>query len=275
MDRANCMQNSSFVTDAVKPLEPGMEMSTMVETLAVPGPCVEQGDVDLSCENAESQAPSEEDFQDTLKVPSVSKGGPLPDGDLRVETQIAIPTSRGRSSSPSPLPSTVVLEYSSTHLPASGLVATTETYVFASTLTISELTYPVPQDLEDTYLNPDIPLSHSEVLHEECKLATTYHDDVFSNGHASSLFTPLKSYVTITPSSSAIVFNFDEYVNFSPDAKGSPVRGKMSITRSMSMSKVWVSPMARFKEDRAGVSAEEMEAGTAKIRGDVAVILTS
>lgn len=193
------------------------------------------------------------------------------DGDLTVETQIAIPTSRGRSSSPSPSPSTVILEYSSTHLPASGLVATTEAYIFASTLTISELTYPVPQDLEDTYLDQDVSLSHSE----ECKLATTYHDDVFSSGHASSLFTPLKSYVTITPSSSAIVFNFDEYINFSPDAKGSPVRGKMSITRSMSMSKVWVSPMARFKEDRAGVSAKEMEAEAAKTRGDVAVILTS
>lgn len=78
MDRASCMQNSSFVTDAVKPLEPGMEMSTMVETVAVLRPCVEQGDAGLCCDNAGSQAPSEEDLQDTLKVPSVSKGGPLP-----------------------------------------------------------------------------------------------------------------------------------------------------------------------------------------------------
>ena len=119
----------------------------------------------------------------------------------------------------------------------------------------SNLAYSELAESQATYLNPDILLSVGSPSYQVHDVAHVPDGDVFSSGCTSAqiAFTP---YAIITPSSSTVSLDFDEYLNFSPDAKKSPTRS--------------VTPMARLTADLVASptpSARKCGAGQALLLG--------
>lgn len=239
------MENSSFVVDVAKPVVAETEMSFMVERIPVPVPCTTNQVINgfgagvastrepvEECPPIPQSSCTEETPEDVVCL--ISLTSPLPYRQPEEKSEDSknkdAPSLRARSAAPSPSSLPTTSECPSAPMSSPDLTIPTDAFAVSQSLSLSNLAYSELAVSQAAYLNPDILLSVGSPSYQVNDAADVLDGDVFSSGRTPTrtAFTP---YAIITPSSSSVTLDFDEYLNFSPDAKKSPIRSATPTAR--------------------------------------------